>query len=70
MEFGQYDAVVLAAPLEQAALEFEGVQLPPLPARTFQRVVTSVVRGSLDADYFHVASVPPGRAGHKLGSIL
>lgn len=57
---GPYDAVVIAAPLEHSALEFQGLRLAHRPQRAFQRVVTTYVVGSLRASYFGVVTLPSG----------
>ena len=56
----KWDAVVVAAPLEQAKLEFAGFEPPRLPHRTYQRTVTTYVRGVLNASFFGEAELPRG----------
>jgi hypothetical protein len=56
VEFGPYDGVVLATPLEGSTIDLQGV-LPPgtvLPAREYQNTVTTYVTGAVDPAYFKV----------------
>ncbi|KAK9809372.1 hypothetical protein WJX73_009603 [Symbiochloris irregularis] len=57
-----YDAVMVATPLEQANIQFEGFDPPPLPPRKYQRTVTTLVSGRLQPTYFGVAALPPGES--------
>ena len=57
---GPFDAVVVATPLEQANLSFQGYALPQLPARKYQRTVTTYVRGVLRPSAFGESSTPQG----------
>ena len=57
---GPYDAVVVAAPLEQANITFKGIQLPHMPPRKYQSTISTFIRGKLDPKYFHRTQVPPG----------
>ncbi|KAL0040815.1 hypothetical protein WJX79_006365 [Trebouxia sp. C0005] len=43
---GPFAAVVIATPLEFSSIEFEGVELPHIPARKFQSTVSTFVRVS------------------------
>lgn len=55
-EYGPFDGVVLATPLEGSAIELQGV-LPPgavLPKREYQSTVTTYVTGALNPSYFKV----------------
>ena len=54
-----YDAVVLAAPLEQSRLKLQGIPAPILPARKYKRVVTTIVASpALRPAYFGVQKLP------------
>ena len=57
---GPFDAVVIATPLEQADLSFLGHTLPQLPARKYQRTVTTFVRGALRPSAFGESKTPQG----------
>lgn len=57
---GPFDAVVIATPLEQANLSFQGHTLPQLPARKYQRTVTTYVRGTLRPSAFGESKMPRG----------
>jgi hypothetical protein len=63
----EYDAVIIAAPLEQANISFAGLQLPHMPARKFQQTVTTYVQGVLDPAYFGLPG-PAMPAGDVLAS--
>jgi hypothetical protein len=59
-EFGPFDGVVLATPLEGSAIELQEV-LPPgdvLPKREYQSTVTTYVTGALNPSYFKVRCQP------------
>lgn len=54
-----YDAIILAAPLEQSSLAFHGMPAPVIPPRTYKRVVTTVVASpALRPSYFGVQKLP------------
>eukprot|EP00884_Botryococcus_braunii_P013711 jgi/Botrbrau1/22340/Bobra.0002s0018.1 len=55
--WGPFDAVVIATPLEEAGLEFIGVDLPYIPPRKYRHTVTTVVHGRLSSAYFGVSSL-------------
>ena len=57
---GPFAAVVIATPLEFSSIEFEGVELPHIPARKFQSTVSTFVRGHLNGSYFGVKARPKG----------
>ena len=57
---GVYAAVVIATPLEQTELTFEGLALPPIPRRVYQDTVTTIVRGRLRASFFNMTDLPEG----------
>jgi hypothetical protein len=63
----EYDAVIIAAPLELANISFSGLQLPPLPARKYQATVTTYLQGVLDPAYFSLPG-PDMPAGDILAS--
>ena len=55
-----YKAVIIATPLEHADLTFQEVSLPHIPRRAYQDTVTTVIRGSLQASFFNVTTLPQG----------
>lgn len=55
---GPFAAVVIATPLEFSSIEFEGVELPHIPARKFQSTVSTFVRGHLNGSYFGLEARP------------
>ncbi|DBB04108.1 hypothetical protein WJX77_009419 [Trebouxia sp. C0004] len=57
---GPFAAVVIATPLEFSSIEFEGVELPHIPARKFQSTVSTFVRGHLNGSYFGLKARPKG----------
>jgi prenylcysteine oxidase/farnesylcysteine lyase len=55
---GPFDAVILATPLESSGLSLEGLPDKPLiPARKYQKVVTTIVKGSVRPSYFGLAEM-------------
>ena len=66
---GPFDAVVIATPLEQANLSFQGHTLPQLPARRYQRTVTTYVRGTLRPSAFGESEMPQGGSLCGLGPL-
>lgn len=74
-----YDAVILAVPLELSGIQLLGVGQLDLPARSYQRVVTTVVSSSgLRPSYFGVQRLPgtagvsrlAAHAGQHLGMLM
>jgi hypothetical protein len=60
-EYGPYDAVILATPLEGSGLDLKGLDPEPqLPPRSYQQTTTSFVTGYLDASFFDRADLEPG----------
>jgi hypothetical protein len=60
-EYGPYDAVILATPLEGSGLSLKGLDPEPqLPPRSYQQTTTSFVTGYLDASFFDRADLAPG----------
>ena len=57
---GPYDAVIIAAPLEQSEIEFDGIDVARRPKRTYQETVTTYVTGTLRPSYFGVSTLPTG----------
>ena len=57
---GPFDAVIIAAPLEQSSLEFKGLHVGRLPERAYQPVVTTYVTGLLRPSYFNLQQLPSG----------
>ena len=57
---GPYDAVIIAAPLEQSEIEFDGIDIARRPKRTYQETVTTYVTGTLRPGYFGVSTLPTG----------
>lgn len=55
---GPYAAVVVAAPLEHSNLKFHGAAVQRPPDRSFQKVVTSFVAGTLRGSYFGTSRLP------------
>ena len=66
---GPFDAVVIATPLEQANLSFQGHTLPQLPARKYQRTVTTFVRGVLRPSAFGESETPQGGSWRGLAPL-
>lgn len=56
-----YSAVVIATPLELTNIEFEGLDLPHLPARKYQSTISTFVRGHLKGSYFGQQKAPQGK---------
>ena len=52
-----FDAVIVAAPLELAGIEFVGVDVPAL-GRRYQDVHVTLVAGQVSSEYFGVKAVP------------
>lgn len=50
--FAVYDAVIIATPLENSRIEFEGINLPRIPRREYQQVVVTIVKGSVRPTFF------------------
>lgn len=60
-EYGPYDAVILATPLEGSGLDLKGLDPEPqLPPRSYQQTTTSFVTGYLNASFFDRADLEPG----------
>lgn len=60
-EYGPFDAVIIATPLEDSGIALQGLNPEPqLPARSYQRTTTSFVTGYIDASFFDRADVPQG----------
>ena len=60
-EEGPFDAVIIAAPLEECGtLEFRGTTLPVIPSRKFQRTVTTLVRGAVRPSFMGMDSMDFG----------
>ena len=54
---GPFDTVIIASPLEASGLAFVGIHLPIIPARKYQQVVTTLVKGSVRPSYFGLSSM-------------
>ncbi|MFX0087140.1 MAG: FAD-dependent oxidoreductase [Candidatus Hodarchaeota archaeon] len=48
----EYDAVILAAPIEQLCITFSGLNLPVMEYREFQRVYVNILTGEINSSYF------------------
>lgn len=59
-----YAVVIIATPLEDADLNFQNVSLPHIPKRIYQDTVTTVVRGSLQASFFNLTTLPQGSSSN------
>ena len=55
-----YDAVLVAVPLELTNITISGAERTGLPRRVYQRTVATLVRGRLRPAYFGVEEVPKG----------
>ena len=53
----EYDAVFIAAPLEQADIEFENVSIPDLKKREFRQVYIKLIVGQVNPEYFGMKDV-------------
>lgn len=53
----EYDAVLIAAPLEQADIEFENLAIPDLEKREFRKVFIKLIEGQLNPEYFGMTNV-------------
>ncbi len=67
---GPFAAVVIATPLEFSSIEFEGVELPHIPARKFQSTVSTFVRGHLNGSYFGLKARPKGESLLKCSACM
>eukprot|EP00898_Chlorokybus_atmophyticus_P007516 jgi/Chlat1/7766/Chrsp66S07228 len=54
VSFVEYDAVVVAAPLESAAIRLDLPQKSDIPDRSYQRTVATFVRGLMNPAYFRL----------------
>ncbi len=66
---GPYDAVIIAAPLEQSKIEFDGIDVAMRPKRTYQETVTTYVTGTLRPGYFGVSTLPTGKCSTDMSSL-
>ncbi len=48
----EYDAVILAAPIEQLGITFSGINLPVMEYREFQKVYINILTGEINPSYF------------------
>jgi prenylcysteine oxidase/farnesylcysteine lyase len=53
----EFDAVFIAAPLEQADIEFENLVIPDLEKREFRKVYIKLIEGQLNPEYFGMTKV-------------
>ena len=56
---GPFDVVIMATPLEAAALRFSGMPPPRRPPRSYQQTFVTLVQGHVAPEYF---GLPPGEA--------
>jgi len=60
-QYGPFDSVIIAAPLEASRLTLAGLDpQPELPERSYQITTTTYVAGHLDPSYFDRAAMPSG----------
>jgi len=53
----EYDAVFIAAPLEQADIEFENLSIPDLKKREFRQVYIKLIVGQVNPEYFGMKDI-------------
>jgi prenylcysteine oxidase/farnesylcysteine lyase len=53
----EYHAVFIAAPLEQADIEFENLAMPDLEKREFRKVYIKLIVGQVNPEYFGMSDV-------------
>ena len=67
--FGPYDAVVIATPLEGSDISVHAPNIPPLPPREYQSTITTILKGKLDLGYFGSSPKPAGKLHRYLRKI-
>jgi prenylcysteine oxidase/farnesylcysteine lyase len=63
-----YDAVVITAPLQVSShIKFEGIDLPRIPRRKYERVHVTIVQGSIRPTLF---GLPPGMMPYRESGVF
>ncbi|MCW4021862.1 MAG: FAD-dependent oxidoreductase [archaeon] len=51
-----FDAVIVAAPLEVAKISFDGLTVPEMPVREYQRIYVKLMKGQVNPRFFNLDS--------------